>query len=85
MIPVLLGSLFAPEWMGKIGIYAAPMPLLWHKYMVIKALIVGTSWICAYFALKHLPISIVSPIRASGPVWTLFGAIVLFHEQPSPM
>ncbi|MEE9367743.1 MAG: EamA family transporter [Pontiella sp.] len=61
------------------------MSAQWHGYMVIKALIVGTSWICAYFALKHLPISIVSPIRASGPVWTLVGAIVLFHEQPAPL
>ncbi|MDF7798358.1 EamA family transporter [Pontiellaceae bacterium B1224] len=85
MVPVLLGSRFAPELMGRIGLYAAPMDLQWHGYMLMKALIVGSSWICAYFALKHLPISIVSPIRASGPVWTLIGAILIFHEQPSPM
>ncbi|MDF7826095.1 EamA family transporter [Pontiellaceae bacterium B12227] len=83
MIPVLLGSKFAPDLMKNIGLYAAPMELHWHGYMVVKALIVGSSWICAYFALKHLPISIVAPIRASGPVWTLIGAILIFHEQPS--
>jgi drug/metabolite transporter (DMT)-like permease len=71
--------------MSALGIYAAPMPLEWHSWMVIKALIVGTSWICAYFALKHLPISIVSPIRASGPVWTLVGAILIFNERPEPL
>ena len=85
MLPVLLGSRLAPDAMDAIGLYAAPMPLEWHGYMVVKAMIVGSSWICAYFALKHLPISIVSPIRASGPAWTLIGAIALFHEQPSPM
>ncbi|VGO20625.1 EamA family transporter [Pontiella sulfatireligans] len=84
-LPVILGSLAAPDLMQNMGLYAAPMPLQWHGYMVIKALIVGSSWICAYFALKHLPISIVSPIRASGPVWTLVGAILLYHEQPEPL
>ena len=85
MVPVLLLSRFAPGWLEGTVFYAAPMPLKWHGFMAIKALIVGSSWICAYFALKHLPISIVSPIRASGPVWTLAGAILIFHEQPSPM
>ncbi len=82
-LPILVLSRLTPEAMQGIGLYAAPMPAAWHGWMVCKALIVGSSWICAYFALKHLPISIVSPIRASGPVWTLFGAVLLFHEQPS--
>jgi drug/metabolite transporter (DMT)-like permease len=85
VLPFLLISWWAPEWLEGTLFYAAPMPLKWHGYMVIKALIVGFSWICAYFALKHLPISIVSPIRASGPVWTLIGAVLIFHEQPVPM
>jgi len=31
--------------------------------------------------MKHLPITIVSPIRSSGPVWTLLGAILIFGEK----
>ncbi len=85
MLPLILLSSFAPERMAGSPLYVAPMSLYEHGFMVVKAVIVGSSWICAYFALKHLPISIVSPIRASGPVWTLAGAILLFHEQPSPM
>ncbi len=85
VFPIILISRFAPDWIGDTCFYAAPMTLKWHGFMIIKALIVGTSWICAYFALKHLPISIVSPIRASGPVWTLFGAILIFHERPEPL
>jgi drug/metabolite transporter (DMT)-like permease len=53
--------------------------------LFLKSTIVSTSWVLAYFAMKHLPITIVSPIRASGPVWTLIGAIVLFHESPSAL
>ncbi|MCF7848306.1 MAG: DMT family transporter [Kiritimatiellales bacterium] len=84
-VPVVLGSVFLPDTMASCGLYVGPLPLQAHGYLMLKSLIVGLSWICAFFALKHLPISIVSPIRASGPAWTLVGAIVLFHEQPSPM
>jgi len=52
-----------------------------HVHFITKAIIVGTSWIMAYFALKNLPITIVTPIRASSPLWTLVGAVLLFNEQ----
>ena len=54
-----------------------------HWQLFGKSALVGTSWILAYFALKHLPVSIVSPIRASGPLWTLIGAIFLLAERPT--
>ncbi|MDR2963576.1 MAG: DMT family transporter [Bacteroidales bacterium] len=54
-------------------------------YIFIKSCIVQTSWIFAFFAMKHLPISIVSPIRATAPVWTLLGAIFLLGERLSPL
>jgi len=34
-----------------------------------------------FFAVKHLPLTIVSPIRATGPIWILFGAILVFSEH----
>lgn len=52
-----------------------------HMHFFLKAVIVGTSWLLAYFALKNLPITIVTPIRASSPLWTLIGAVLLFGEQ----
>ena len=33
------------------------------------------------FAIKHLPITIVAPIRATGPLWVLIGALLIFNEQ----
>lgn len=80
---VLLGSAWFPDAMDSFGFLLRPLPAVAHGQLFIKAVIVSTSWILAYFAMKHLPISIVSPIRASGPVWTLLGAILLFHESPS--
>lgn len=54
-----------------------------HMLFFIKSVIVGSSWLLAYFALKHLPITIVSPIRSAGPVWTILGALLIFGEKLS--
>ena len=56
-----------------------------HGQLFLKAIIAGTSWIFASFALKHLPMSIAAPIRASSPLWTILIATVVMHERPSPM
>ena len=53
--------------------------------VLIKTVIVSASWIFVYYAMRALPISIVAPIRASAPLWTLCGAILLFHEIPTPL
>ena len=52
-----------------------------HLLVVLKAFIVLSSWICGYFGLKHLPLTIVSPINATRPVLVLVGAMLLFGER----
>lgn len=52
-----------------------------HLMIFFKSLLVLSSWLCGYIALKHLPISIVSPMQASRPMWTLLGALLIFHES----
>ena len=52
-----------------------------HLMIFIKSLLVLSSWLCGYIALKYLPISIVSPMQASRPMWTLLGALLIFHES----
>lgn len=52
-----------------------------HMLVVLKSLIVLTSWICGYFGLKHLPITIVGPINATRPVLVLVGAMLIFGER----
>jgi len=37
----------------------------WHGLLFAKAILVSMSWNLAYIGLKHLPISIASPVRAS--------------------
>ena len=52
-----------------------------HKYILIKSCIVLSSWLFAYFGLKHLPLTIVGPINATRPVMVLIGALTFFSER----
>ena len=51
--------------------------------LALKSLIVGASWSFAYWALKTLPVTVMAPIRATGPVWTTLAAVPLFAEVPT--
>ena len=52
-----------------------------HLMVILKAFIVLSSWICGYFGLKHLPLTIVGPINATRPVMVLVGALLFFGEK----
>ena len=79
--PFLLISEFFPDLL-KSGIFFVPrVDFHTHLLFVLKAVIVLTSWLFAYFALKHLPISLASPIKATQPVWTVIGAMLIFGEK----
>ncbi len=74
----LPGTLPASLHVAEIG---------WHGHllMLAKSALVAGSWICSYFAVKHLPVSLAAPIRATGPMWTLLGALLVLGERPSWM
>lgn len=63
------GPLFVPE-----------ANLETHLLLLLKAVIVLSSWLCGYIGIKHLPITIVSPIQSTRPVIVLLGALLLFGE-----
>lgn len=52
-----------------------------HKYIVIKSFIVLSSWIFGYFAMKHLPLTIVGPVNATRPILVLIGAMLVYGER----
>ena len=54
-----------------------------HLQLLLKSGIVAASWIGSYYALKHLPLSLGAPVRATSPLWTLFGAILILGERPN--
>lgn len=59
--------------------------LTWHDHflMAAKSILVGVSWTLAFSALKHLPLSIAAPIRATSPFWTILIAVGFLGERPT--
>jgi len=83
LLPLLAVSLLAPGFAHEHSIFIEPMSAAGHLLIVAKAALVTLSWVLTYFALKHLPISLASPVRASAPMFTLLGAVTLFGERPT--
>ena len=52
-----------------------------HLLIIVKSVIVLTSWIFGYFGMKHLPLTTVGPINATRPVLVLVGAMLVFGER----
>jgi bacterial/archaeal transporter family protein len=97
VLPVLFLSTFtgAAVWSVLLAVQAVQpcalpaalqtdaLTLVQHLQLALKSAIVTASWIFTYFALKHLPLSLGSPIRAMSPLFTWLGALVLLGERPT--
>ena len=81
LLPFILSAQFEFGWfsgtwldMGRGGLYQ-------HGLVLIKALVVLASWVCLYFSLKQLPITLTAPMNATYPILTLMGAMIIFGER----
>lgn len=74
MSPVLIESIMGGHY-GPGGGFQGNLLIL------LKSVIVLSSWILGYFAIKHLPLTIQGPINASRPVMVLVGALLIFGEK----
>ncbi len=63
------------------ALYVPQADIQTHLLLALKAVIVLSSWLCGYIGMKHLPLTIVSPIQSTRPVLVLLGALLLFGEQ----
>ena len=52
-----------------------------QRWIVLKSAIVLSSWLAGYYAMKHLPLTLVGPINATRPVLVLLGAVLFFGER----
>lgn len=83
IVPFYIGSIFYPDGTRELGFFIDPIPWSTHGFILIKSMIMASSWILAYQALKHLPLTIVTPIRSAGPFFTFIGAIFIYKEAPN--
>ncbi|QXP58830.1 EamA family transporter [Olleya sp. HaHaR_3_96] len=77
-------SFIYPDYALAHGYHFQELSWQSHGFIFIKSIIMASSWVLAYQALKHLPITIVTPIRSAGPFFTFIGAIVIYKESPNP-
>ncbi|MBO7197370.1 MAG: DMT family transporter [Tidjanibacter sp.] len=81
-LPVILSSEFGLGWFAEGNpFYVIPIDLSQHLLIMLKAVIVAATWLFGYLAVKHLPLTIVSPIYALRPVLVLLGSILIFGER----
>ena len=80
LLPMAVASYFWPETLMKTMFFVPQVSLHGHLLILLKAVIVLLSWIFAYYSMKHLPITLVTPISATRPMWTLLGAVLIFGE-----
>ena len=83
ILPFYLGSVWFPEILMETQFYVTDIPWKTHGFIAIKSAIMSASWVLAYQAVKHLPITIVTPIRSAGPFFTFIGAITIYQEKPN--
>lgn len=79
-VPLIVGSaigVLTPGCTGYIPVYG------WaeHRFILLKSLLVLSSWMLGYFGIKHLPLTVAGPINATRPVMTLVGALLIFGER----
>ena len=80
-LPFIVLSAWRPDILEG-GLFFIPV-VGWevHRFIVLKSVIVLSSWILGYFGMKNLPITIVGPINATRPVMVLVGALLVFGER----
>ena len=81
-LPFILLSAWMPERMAEHpALYVPTVGWEVHRFILLKSVIVLSSWIFGYFGMKNLPITIVGPINATRPVMVLLGALLIFGER----
>ncbi len=76
LVATALSTIFLSPWLFRY-----PMGLHEHLLLLVKAVIVTSSWISGMIALKLLPITTVSTLKATRPFFVVLFSIVLFGEQ----
>ena len=79
LVPVLLSrfGLLAPDHL----LYVPQAGWEVQRYILAKSVLVLSSWVCGYYGMKYLPLTIVGPINATRPVMVLLGALIIFGER----
>ena len=82
-LPPLLSAELSLGWFDGTVLSSTRGSLHEHLLIVAKSALVLSSWIFGYYAIKHLPLTIVGPINSIRPILVLIGAMTIFGERPN--
>lgn len=80
-LPIILSAECGLGWFADTSFDSDTGAIAEHGLVALKALITLSSWLCGYYAIKHLPLTIVGPVNATRPVVVLVGATLIFGER----
>ncbi len=83
VLPVLLTSMVCSTLL-QIPLAITQIPELdahTHLLIFIKACLIMSFGLTTYFGIRRVPLTIASPIGATGPMWVVMGAVMLFGEH----
>ena len=83
LMPFFFLSKMVPETIQNSIFFVPDISWEAHLLILLKSVIVLSSWLFGYFAMKNLPITIASPIKATQPMWIVLGAVLIFGEKLS--
>lgn len=84
-LPVIISAEGDLGWFEGSIFSTHSEPFSSHFLIIIKSVIVLSSWIFGYIGIKHLPLTLVGPINATRPVLVLLGAMLIFGERLNAM
>jgi transporter family protein len=79
-VPFILLS-YTTNVLDETLFHVPHVSLKMHGLVMVKSFIVITSWIAGYLSVKNLPLTITGPIKATQPIITLIGALLVFGER----
>lgn len=85
LLPFFIISRVSPQTLEGTLFFVPEIDLKTHLQIFLKSVIVLISWIFAYFALKNLPLTIASPLKATQPIWTVLGGVLILGERLDTM
>lgn len=84
-LPIVISGECDLGWFEGTIFQTSTLPFEAHLKVILKSVIVLSSWVFGYIGIKHLPITLVGPINATRPVLVLLGAFLIFGERLNSM
>ncbi|MGM9803082.1 MAG: EamA family transporter [Muribaculaceae bacterium] len=79
-MPFIVVSRFT-SWLNGSFFYVPQSTPLLHLCSLVKCVLLIGCWLCSFYGIKHLPLTVSGIIAAFGPVETVLAAMLIYGEH----